>query len=235
MTNDEQSKNYDSHSLSDYSVLSTTRTNRRNIRSIGEMKLKLMNLKKENLRGKNSEKNEFMTSWKSKFTLFLNSNINSNISNLMKSIENLKQQVTVLDSRVRSAGLLVDQTKISSKIKNPSRINLIDLKTKSAKPTGTIITVKATERNSELSRNLLRRAVTPTLQEIDKKNNIFSMMEYFFILVDNNGSLEDSISKLKISNYRTEVHKFCEKEFLNIKNFLFMIIGAEELFEKHFE
>ena len=50
ITSDDQSTSYDMHSLSEYSVLSTTRANknRKNIKSIGEMKLKLINLKVEN-------------------------------------------------------------------------------------------------------------------------------------------------------------------------------------------
>ena len=237
ITSDDQSTSYDMHSLSEYSVLSTTRTNknRKNIKSIGEMKLKLINLKEENFNKNNLEKNVFMANWNSKFELFLNSKYYSNILNLMKAIDNLRRLCTALDSKVRSPDLLVDQTKFLSKITNLNRIDIVDLKTRNEKPTDKINSFISKERNFILTQNSLKRSVTPTLQEIEKNFNTFSMLEYFFILVDNNGSLKNSIRKLKFKEYRTEVHQICEKEFKNIKKFLFMIIGAQELFEKHFE
>ena len=199
------------------------------------MKLKLINLKEENFNKNNFEKNVFMADWNSKFELFLNSKYYSNILNLMTAIDNLRRLCTALDNRVRSPDLLVDQTKILSKITNLNRIDIVDLKTRNEKPTDKINSFISKDRNFILNQNSLKRSVTPTLQEIEKNFNIFSMLEYFFILVDNNGSLKNSIRKLKFKEYRTEVHQICEKEFKNIKKFLFMIIGAQELFEKHFE
>ena len=110
ITSDDQSTSYDMHSLSEYSVLSTTRTNknRKNIKSIGEMKLKLINLKEENFNKNNLEKNVFMANWNSKFELFLNSKYYSNILNLMKAIDNLRRLCTALDNRVRSPDILVE-------------------------------------------------------------------------------------------------------------------------------
>ena len=235
---DNNLKNNGIHSISEFSVLCKHGSHRHG--PILAEKIKLIDLKKNHLREKSLEKINFIANWKTKFIKFLDSNFYSSISLLIKAIESLREQYTVLNSAVRSADILVNELKLKSKKLNSIKMNPYDVMNKNKNhdydnKNYNINQMKSLEQNSISHHNTFN--TTTASKEQEKKNvfDSFTALEFFCILVDRKGSIKNSIKKLKNKEYRSEIHFVCNNEFINIKEFLFMIIGAEELFEENFK
>ena len=235
---DNNLKNNGIHSISEFSVLCKHGSHRHG--PILAEKIKLIDLKKNHLREKSLEKINFIANWKTKFIKFLDSNFYSSISLLIKAIESLREQYTVLNSAVRSADILVNELKLKSKKLNSIKMNPYDVMNKNKNhdydnKNYNINQMKSLEQNSISHHNAFN--TTTASKEQEKKNvfDSFTALEFFCILVDRKGSIKNSIKKLKNKEYRSEIHFVCNNEFINIKEFLFMIIGAEELFEENFK
>ena len=63
----------------------------------------------------------------------------------------------------------------------------------------------------------------------------FTIIEYFCILADSQGSVRTACLKLRSREYRSEIHFVCRNDCLDVKSLLLTIDGAEDFLAAEFE
>lgn len=90
-------------------------------------------------------------------------------------------------------------------------------------------------RNKSSSLLLTEEQILNINDSKDRREDVFTVIEYFCILADTHGCVRTALVKMKSREYRSEIHFVCRNEYLDVKGFILTIDGAEEYLASELE